>query len=328
MKYSYLGQTGMKVSQICLGTMQFGWTADEETSKIIMNKAYDLGINFFDTANVYSRWSDKSYPGKSEDIIGQWLKESGNRNDIILATKVRGQMLKDSDLTDNNVNISGLSRRYIFQQIDASLKRLQTKWIDLYQAHSVDREVPIRETLSSFTDLIQQGKINHIGASNYPAWALVESLWVAERYNLASYQTIQPYYNLADRQPFEQAKQTVCQRYEIAVIPYSPLAAGFLTGKYRKGKELPNSERANRIKKEFMNEKGFKLLEVMDEIAVSQEISLTQLALAWILRQPTITSPIFGANSVSQLEDIILAVEVKLSSEEVDRLSSISNNQK
>ena len=295
-----------------------------------MNKAYDVGINFFDTANVYSRWSDKSYPGKSEEIIGKWLKESGNRDDIILATKVRGQMgdVKDnSSMMGESINTSGLSRRHILKQADASLKRLQTTWIDLYQAHAHDADVPIRETLGTFTDLIQQGKINHIGTSNYPPWALVEALFIAEKHHLASYQTLQPYYNLVDREPFEKAKQIICQRYNIAVIPYSPLAAGFLTGKYRKDKDMPVSERAARIKEKFMNESGFKLLETMDKIAAAKDITLAQIALAWILKQPTITSPIIGANSITQLEDIVQAVDIELSTEELKQLSNANKDQ-
>lgn len=320
MIYSYLGQTGMKVSRICLGTMQFGWSANEQTSKTIMNKAYDLGINFFDTANVYSRWNDKSYPGKSEEIIGQWLKESGNRDEIILATKVKGKMWDpkyDSRPEVKNLQLEGLSRRHILHQIEASLKRLQTKWIDLYQAHSMDPEVPIQETLNVFTDLIRQGKVNHIGASNYAPWALIESLWVAEKYGLRSFQTLQPYYNLVDREPFEKAKQLICQRYNIAVIPYSPLAAGFLTGKYRKDMPMPESERASRIKENFMNDKGFASLDVLDQITKSKEATLTQISLAWLLKQPTVVSPIIGANSIAQLEDIVQAVDIKLSTDDL-----------
>ncbi|MHA2251489.1 MAG: aldo/keto reductase [Candidatus Kariarchaeaceae archaeon] len=317
MKYAYLGQTGMKVSQICLGTMQFGWTADEELSNHIMNKAYDLGINFLDTANVYSRWSENSYPGKSEDIIGRWLKKTGNRDEIILATKVRGKM-------GDAHNDEGLSRRHILREARSSLKRLQSKWLDLYQTHSYDENVPIRETLEVLNDLIHQGKVNNIGTSNYPPWALVESLWVAEKYQLIPYQTLQPYYNLAKRQPFEEAKQKICQKYNIAVIPYSPLAAGFLTGKYRKNQDLPSSERAKWIKKELMTEKGFTLLEVMDEIAQAKEVTVGQISIAWLLEQPTIVAPIIGANTVEQLEEIVQATEIELRSEEITRLSDIS----
>ncbi|MFV2016400.1 MAG: aldo/keto reductase, partial [Candidatus Heimdallarchaeota archaeon] len=190
MEYVSLGSAGMKVSPICLGTMQFGWTADEEASVQVMDKAWDLGINFFDTANIYTTWSEKSYGGKTEEIIGRWLKKSGVRDDLILATKVRGSMGKGP-------NDQGLSRRHIRKQLKDSLKRLQTKWVDLYQSHFFDEATPIKETLEVYTDLIHDGKVNYIGASNYPAWKLVESIFIAKENNLVSYQTMQPYYSLA-----------------------------------------------------------------------------------------------------------------------------------
>ena len=317
MKYDYLGQTGLKVSKLCLGTMQFGWTADETASRTVLNKAYDSGINFIDTANVYTRWSEKSYAGKSEEIIGRWLKESGNRDQIILATKVRGEMGK-------GVNDSGLSRRHIMMQIEGSLKRLQTDWIDLYQTHRTDENIPIRETLSALTDLIHNGKVHSIGCSNYPSWRLMESLWVAERYNLIPYQTLQPQYSLVNRNHFEESLQAVCKNYNIAVIPYSPLGAGFLTGNYQRGQDLPVSDRAKGISDRFMNDHGFAILDVLEEISKAKGVPIAQVALAWLFAQETIVSPIIGANSVQQLEEIIGAVDISLTPDEMKRLTEIS----
>jgi aryl-alcohol dehydrogenase-like predicted oxidoreductase len=299
--------------------MQFGWTTEEEASHQVMDKAWDLGINFFDTANVYSRWSDKSYGGKTEEIIGRWLKETGNRDDLILATKVRGSMGKEG------INDSGLSRRHIQNQIRASLKRLKTKWIDLYQSHSFDDTTPIRETLEVYTDLIKDGKVNYIGASNYPAWKLVESLYVSKQNNLAAYQTLQPYYSLVRRLRYDDDLRDVCVKYNIGVIPYSPLAAGFLTGKYQKDKDLPESDRASGIKTRYFNERGWKILETLEEICKNKGITTAQGALAWVLHQPGITSPIIGANSVEQLEETILAVEIKFSEDELNQLEEVSS---
>lgn len=318
MEYVYLGNTGMKVSPICLGTMQFGWSADEETSKAIMNKAWDMGINFFDTANVYSRWSDESHAGKSEEIIGRWLKESGNRNDMILATKVRGQM-------GDNANDVGLSRRHIIREVNASLKRLKTKWIDLYQSHSSDPGVPIEETLKIYTDLIAEHKVNAIGASNYTAWRLAESIYVSRMNGYAEYQTLQPYYSLVRRHRFEPELVEVVKKFNIAVIPYSPLAGGFLTGKYKRDEPLPESQRAEANKTRYFSDRGFAILDLLNEISTNKGITVTQGALAWVMHQPTITSPIIGANTVEQLEDTMGALEVKFTEDELKQLDEISS---
>lgn len=319
MEYVSLGKTGMKVSPICLGTMNFGWTADESDSIKVMNKAIELGINFFDTANIYTTWSDKSYGGKTEEIIGRWLKETGNRDDLILATKVRGQMGKGGP------NDQGLSRRHIHNQIRGSLKRLKTKWIDLYQSHFFDDDTPIKETLETYTDLIKDGKVNYIGASNYPAWKLVESIHVSQKYNLASYRTIQPYYSLARRLRYDDELREVCLKYKIGVIPYSPLAAGFLTGKYQPNQELPESDRASGIKNRFFNERGWKILATLEEICRSKGVTTAQGALAWVLQQPGITSPIVGANTAEQLEETVQAIEIKFTEDELKQLEEVSS---
>lgn len=313
----YLGNTGLKVSDICLGTMQFGWTSDEEAAHKVMNKAYDSGMIFWDTANVYTRWSDKSYAGKTEEIIGHWFAKTGNRDNIVLATKVRGKM-------GEAPNDEGLSRRHIKQQIDKSLNRLQTDYVDLYQTHRIDINVPIEETLTALNDLIHVGKVHAIGCSNYPAWALTESYFIAKELGLEPYRTFQPYYNIVDRKPFEEQNQIVCDKYGLAVIPYSPLAAGFLTGKYTKDGSVPESGRAESVKRRFMNDKGFKVLDVVKNIANKHGVKPTQVALAWILRQKTIASPIIGANSVEQLEDILATSTVNLQEDDLKLLNEVS----
>ncbi len=318
MEYKPLGETGIKVSQLCLGTMQFGWTADETISHQILDKAIELGINFIDTANIYTTWSDKSYGGKTEEIIGRWLKSSGNRDDLIIATKVRGQM-------GEGVNNVGLSRRHIRNQINASLKRLKTKWVDLYQSHFFDEATPIKETLEVYTDLVRDGKVNYIGASNYPAWKLVESLYVSEKYNLAKYQTIQPYYSLARRLRYDDELREVCLKYNIGVIPYSPLAAGFLTGKYKQDQVIPSSDRASGIQDRFFNERGWKILKVLEEVCTEKGITTAQGALAWVMQRPGITSPIIGANTVEQLEETVKAIKITFTQDEMDKLNEVSS---
>jgi aryl-alcohol dehydrogenase-like predicted oxidoreductase len=226
MNYKNLGRTGLQVSELCLGTMQFGWTADESTSYQILTAAFERGINFIDTANIYSRWARGNPGGVSEEIIGNWWKRNKiPRQQVILATKVRGRM-------GDGPNDEGLSPSHIRQAVEASLRRLQTDYIDLYQAHWYDESTPIEETLSTFNDLVQQGKVRYIGCSNYPAWRLMQSLWAADQLHVSRYDTLQPHYSLVHRAEFERELTDICQTYNLGVIPYSPLAGGFLTGKY------------------------------------------------------------------------------------------------
>ena len=317
MKYRYLGRTGLKVSEICLGTMQFGWTADEETSHSILDAFVAAGGNFIDTANIYSRWASNSYAGKSEEIIGRWLRARGNREDLVIATKVRGQM-------GPGPNDEGLSRKHIMKAVEDSLRRLQTDYIDLYQAHWYDENTPLEETLRAFDDLITQGKVRYIGASNYPAWLLTKSLWVSDKHGYARYDSLQPHYNLAYRAEFERELMHLCKDQGIGVIPYSPLAGGFLTGKYRRDKPLPESARAENIRRRYFNDRGFTILETVEAIAKEHNRTIAQISLAWLLHNPVITAPIIGANSVSQLEELLGAVDVRLSQEEIARLNEVS----
>jgi len=317
MNYRYLGRTGLKVSELCLGTMQFGWTADEDTSHAILDAFVAAGGNFIDTANIYSRWAANSYAGKSEEIIGRWLQARGNREDLVIATKVRGQM-------GPGPNDEGLSRKHIMKAVEDSLRRLQTDYIDLYQAHWYDENTPLEETLRAFDDLITQGKVRYIGASNYPAWLLTKSLWISDKMGYARYDSLQPHYNLAYRAEFERELMHLCKDQGIGVIPYSPLAGGFLTGKYRRDKPLPDSARAEGIRNRYFNDRGFTILETVEAVAKAHNRTIAQIALAWLLHNPVITAPIIGANSVSQLEELLGAVDVQLSDEEIARLNEVS----
>ena len=312
MEYRTLGQTGIHVSSLCLGTMQFGWTADETAALRVLSAAYEAGINFFDTADIYSRWSIGNPGGMAEEIIGRWRQQHAIQRDrIIIATKVRGNM-------GGGPEDEGLSRKHILKSVENSLRRLQTDYLDLYQAHWPDEKTPIEETLRAFDELIKQGKVRHIGASNYAAWELMQALWVSDRNKLARFDSLQPHYSLVHREEFERELAAVCKAYNIAVIPYSPLAGGFLTGKYRRNL-LPNSARANGVKRYF-TERNWALLDLMDTIAKGKGASISQLALAWLQADPLITSPIIGANSYEQLEEDLGALDVRLTPNEKSAL--------
>jgi aryl-alcohol dehydrogenase-like predicted oxidoreductase len=317
MKYRVLGMTNLEVSPLCLGTMQFGWTADEAMSLRVLSAAFKAGINFIDTADIYSRWADGNPGGVAESIIGRWMKENHvPRDKVVLATKVRGNMGEGAEK-------EGLSRRYIMQAVEKSLKRLQTDYIDLYQAHWPDESVPIEETLEAFNDLIKQGKVRVIGASNYPAWELMRALWVADCNNLNRFDVLQPHYNMVHRAEFERELLAVCKTYRLGVIPYSPLAGGFLTGKYRRNL-LPNSIRATGVKRHF-SERNWVLLDQLDTLAKAKGASVSQIALAWLLANPLICSPILGANSLEQLDDNLGALTVHLTPSELITLDKVSS---
>ncbi len=316
MDYRNLGRTGLKVSALCLGTMQFGWTADEAAAFDVLSAAYEAGVNFIDTADVYSRWVDGNPGGVAETIIGRWMKQAGiPRDRIVLATKVRGRM-------GDGPNDEGLSRAHIMQAVDDSLRRLQTDYIDLYQTHWYDEDTPIEETLRAMDDLVRAGKVRYVGCSNYPAWRLMEALWASDRFGLARYDSLQPHYNLVHRAEFEAELADVCRKYGVGVIPYSPLAGGFLTGKYREGME-PRSARAEG-RREYYTARNWALLDEMDTVAAAHDATVTQIALAWLLADPVITSPIIGANTVEQLQDSLGSVDVELSTEEKTALDELS----
>jgi aryl-alcohol dehydrogenase-like predicted oxidoreductase len=311
-----LGRTGLKVSELCMGTMQFGWTADEALSFEILSAAYEAGVTFLDTADIYSRWVPGNPGGVSEAIIGRWLKQSGiSREQLVIATKVRGPM-------GSGPNDEGLSRVHIISACEASLRRLQTEYIDLYQTHWPDDTTPIEETLSALTDLMRQGKVRYIGCSNYKAGQLVESLWKADKLGLERYDCLQPHYNLIKRADFESELAGICIKYGIGVIPYSPLAGGFLTGKYRKG-VTPDSVRAQGLQ-HACTDRNFALIDVMEKIAVEKSASISQIALAWLLSNPAIISPIIGPHTHEQLRDNLGAAGMRLSAEEKLLLNEVS----
>ena len=317
MQYRNLGRTGLKVSELCLGTMQWGWTADETASFAVMDAFVAAGGNFIDTADVYSRWAEGNPGGVSEEIIGRWMQARGNRRQIVLATKVRGVMW-------DVPNGEGLSRGHIMTAVEDSLRRLQTDHIDLYQTHWYDAGTPIDETMRALDDLVRQGKVRTVGCSNYPAWRLAKALWASDKLGLARYDSIQPHYNIAYRAEFERELKPLCEAEGVGVIPYSPLAGGFLTGKYRRDAPVPDSARASAVQRRYLNDKGFTILEALEKLGQARGKSIAQMALAWQLSQPVITSPIIGANSVEQLNDSLGAVGVRLSEEEMKALDAVS----
>lgn len=317
MEYRYLGRTGIRVSPLCLGTMMFGGRTSLDDSCIIIDRAIDAGINFLDTANVYST-------GKSEQVVGEALKRNGHRHHIVLATKVHGNMHKDDPLDPNKW---GNSRRGIIEQCDASLKRLGTDWIDLYQIHRPHPDCAIDETLRALDDLVRAGKVRYIGCSTYAAWQLVESLWVSEKLGLNRFVTEQPPYNLLDRR-IERELIPAAQTFGLGLIPWSPLAGGFLTGKYRRGATGNEggrfSDGSHGRADMLSNDRAFDVIEGLEKIAQAKGCSLADLSLAWCMNQPGITSPIIGPRTLQQLEDNLKAVDVTLTDDDRQAIDQIS----
>jgi aryl-alcohol dehydrogenase-like predicted oxidoreductase len=306
MEYRHLGRTGLKVSTICLGTMQFGWTADEEISHEILDRALEIGCNFLDTADIYSSWYSGNKGGESETIIGNWLEKSGTKRDnVIVATKVRGRM-------GDGPNDEGLSRHHIRNSIEASLKRLKTDYIDLYQVHWPDKETPLEETLEALDQLIQSGLVRYIGCSNYPAWLLMKATWISDVKNISRFDSLQPHYNYIHREEFERELQDLCLDQGIGVIPYSPLAGGFLTGKYKREESLPDSARVEGVKKRYFNERGFEAIDKIEEVGRSYGATASQMSIAWILANPSVSSAIIGANTIEQLEETVSGADIEL----------------
>lgn len=319
MNYRKLGRTGLKVSELCLGTMQFGWTTDEHNSAEVMDTFVASGGNFIDTADIYTTWGPRGLNGggESEQIIGRWMAARGNRSQIVLATKVRGKMWDGPDG-------EGLSRARVIRCCEDSLRRLKTDHIDLYQCHWVDLETPIEETLSALDDLVRAGKVRYIGASNYPAWRLMEALGTSERRGLERFVSYQPQYSLVERAGFEIEAMPLCRHHGLGVIPYSPLAGGFLTGKYRRGAKV-ESARAGEVRDLYANDRGFAVIDQVDAIGKSHGKTVSQTALAWLLTNPVVTAPIVGANTAAQLKDSLGAVGYRLSPTEVESLNSLTH---
>ena len=316
MNYTTLGRTGLQVSDICLGTMQFKWTTDEANSYAVLNAFVEAGGNFIDTADVYSRWAPGLQGGEAETLIGEWLKQKRNRQDIVLATKVRGRMWEGP-------NGEGLSRVHILRAVEDSLRRLQTDYIDLYQTHWPDDTTLIEETLRTLDDLVRAGKVRYIGCSNYNGWQLMEAVLVARYAGLGEYISIQPHWSLVERETFERHIYPVVKKFGLGVIPYSPLGRGFLTGKYRRNEPLPESKRLGSVQKVLTN-KNFDLLDQLEAIGKEREKTPGQIALAWLLTQECVTAPIIGANTPAQLADSLGASGLRLTPDEMKALNDLS----
>jgi aryl-alcohol dehydrogenase-like predicted oxidoreductase len=315
MRTKRMGRTGLKVSEICLGTMTFGRQCDEATSFAIMDTAFAAGVDFFDTADVYPVGGGLDLVGRTEEIIGKWLK--GRREQIVLATKCWGAM-------GRGPNERGLSRKHIHAAIEESLRRLQTDYIDLYQVHAPDPETPLAETLQALDDVVRQGKVRYVGCSNFQAWLLASALWTSDKFGLARFDCVQPRYNLLFRES-ENELLPLCRHHGVGVIPYNPLAGGFLTGKYKPNAE-PTSDtrfglsgRAGTIyRQRYWQETQFAAVAHLQEFFAARHKSLTQVAIAWVLAQPGITSPIVGATSSEQLRQSLPATELTLDAEEIE----------
>lgn len=314
MEYRNLGRTGVKVSPLCLGCMMFGGKTTPEDSYAIIERAIDAGINFIDTSNTYSR-------GRSEEVTGEGIKRTGKRGEIVLATKVYNRM------DDNDPNMMGASRRHIIQQCEASLKRLQTDYIDLYQIHRPQSDVPLDETLRALDDLVRAGKVRYIGTSTFAAWQVMESLWVSKEYGLNRFVCEQPPYHILDRR-IERELIPMAQTYGLGIIPWSPLAGGLLSGKYSKdapppegtryGDARPGSQQAKRL-----SDSALTAVDALKPVAEAKGITLSQFALAWAMQQPGITSPIIGPRTMDQLEDNLKALDIEITDEDREKVDEI-----
>ncbi len=309
-----LGRSGLEVGPLAFGGNVFGWTIDEPTSFRLLDAFVAAGFNLIDTADVYSRWAPGNQGGESETIIGRWLQRGGRRDRVVIATKVGMEM---------GPGKKGLSRAYILQAVEDSLRRLQTDYIDLYQSHQDDPETPLEETLGAFGDLIRQGKVRAIGASNYSAERLSEALRVGEAGGLPRYQCLQPHYNLVERAGFEAGLGPLCLGAGLGVLPYYSLASGFLSGKYRSEADLSRSTRGQAVKK-YLDDRGFRILAALDEVSGRYASTPARVAIAWLLARPSVTAPIASATSPEQLDDLIAATRLKLDDASVGLLDRAS----
>lgn len=310
-----LGRSGIQVPLLTFGGNVFGWTVDQAASFNLLDALLDHKLNFIDTADVYSSWVEGNKGGESETIIGNWLKKTGKRDQVILATKV-GKPMGEGKV--------GLSPRYIREAVEASLKRLQTDYIDLYQSHDDDADTPLAETMAAFDALIKEGKVRAVGASNYSAPRLAEALIVSKENGLARYETLQPQYNLYDRKVYEEALEKVVLDNGLGVINFYGLAAGFLTGKYRTKADAAKSKRGENVVARCLNERGLKVLAGLDQVAEKHGAQPGQVALAWQIARPGITSPIVSATSLQQLNELAQAATLKLDDADIKTLNDAS----
>ncbi|WP_337265017.1 MULTISPECIES: aldo/keto reductase [unclassified Serratia (in: enterobacteria)] len=310
-----LGRSGIQVPSLTFGGNVFGWTADEATSFSLLDALLDYQLNFIDTADIYSSWVPGNHGGESETVIGNWLKKSGKRDRVIIATKVGKPMGEGKQ---------GLSPRYIQRAVEDSLRRLQTDYIDLYQSHDDDRDTPLADTLAAFDALIKAGKVRAIGASNYQADRLEEALKVSEQHGFARYETLQPEYNLYARAGYETALESVAQQHGLGVINFFALASGFLTGKYRSEQDMGKSPRGDTIVARYLNPRGLRILAALDRLAAKHRATPAKVSLAWLMARPSITAPIVSATSLTQLDELVGAIELKLEVEDIKVLNEAS----
>lgn len=313
MEKRILGKTDLNIAPIVFGGNVFGWTIDEKKSFEILDQFVDKGFNFIDTADVYSRWVEGNKGGESEIIIGNWLKKHNRRHDVVIATKVGSDMGSGKSL----------KKDYIINQVEHSLSRLQTDYIDLYFSHFDDEATPVEETLSAYETLIRAGKVRWIGASNFSAARLKESLLFSAQHNLPRYEVYQPGYNLFDREEFEREHEKICLENDLGVVTYYSLASGFLTGKYRSEDDLNKSKRGGGVKK-FLNERGFRILDALDQVADKHQVEQASVALAWLIYHPSITAPIASVTDLSQLKSFTEAANLKLTPEDISLLDKAS----
>jgi aryl-alcohol dehydrogenase-like predicted oxidoreductase len=314
MKTRELGKSGIQVAPWALGGNVFGWTADEATSFRILDAFVDAGFNLIDTADTYSRWVPGHVGGESESVIGKWVKQSGKRAKVVIATKV------GMDMGDGK---KGLSKAYILREAEDSLKRLQTSHIDLYQAHQDDLVTPIEETMEAFAQLVKEGKVRAIGASNYAANRLAAAIDTSARNKFPRYECLQPNYNLYDRADYEKNLEPFCRDKGLAVIPYFSLAAGFLTGKYRSEADFAKSPRGGGMRK-YLNDRGFKILAALDEVSKEIHSTPARVALAWLIARPSVTAPIASATSLEQFKDLLEGTKLELSAASLEKLNQAS----
>lgn len=314
MQQRKLGRSALSVAPLAFGGNIFGWTVDEPASFSLLDAFTGAGFNLIDTADVYSKWAPGNKGGESETIIGKWLKQSGKREQVVIATKVGGEMGPEQ---------KGVSKAYITQAVEDSLRRLQTDYIDLYQTHFDDERTPVEETLATYAELIKAGKVRVIGASNMSPERLQLSLHNSEQYGYPRYETLQPEYNLYDRLKYERDYAPICAEHELSVLPYYALASGFLTGKYRSPKDAAKSPRGQKALS-YLDERGLRILSALDEVAARYHTRPASIAIAWLAQRPDIAAPIASATSVEQLNELIKAASLQLDNEAVNVLEEAS----
>jgi aryl-alcohol dehydrogenase-like predicted oxidoreductase len=315
MQFRSLGRSGLRVAPLCLGGNVFGWTATEAASFKVLDALVAAGLNFIDTADTYSTWVPGHHGGESETVIGNWLKQSARRKDVVIATKVGMEMAP---------NRKGLSAAHIARSAEESLRRLQTDYIDLYFSHRDDPSVPFEETFGAYQKLIEQGKVRAIGASNYSAARFAEALKVSREHGLPRYEVLEPLYNLYARTDYESALEPLCLKQQVGVVSYFALASGFLSGKYRKPEDAAKSARGKGVVDKYLNERGLRILAALDDVARRYSASPASVALAWQIARPSITAPIASATTVDQLNELVAATQLKLDEAAVEQLNTTS----